>query len=220
MLAQAGLGCALLLAVATGFADEPGQLQVGRLIYGDNQSSVCFAEAFLADAAESTSLRPAPTLTPVASDSDDLYAHPLIVMSGQEAFTLDEAERTNLRRYLDAGGFLLASAGCSSPAWNDSFSVALEGIFPGALDELITLPADHPAYHLVYDVSHSGYRRGGARLPELRALRRGGRIVLIWSPDGLNDSAAASDECCCCGGNEVGAARQLNVNLLVLALTQ
>ncbi|MEK6238367.1 MAG: hypothetical protein N2C14_26925 [Planctomycetales bacterium] len=43
--------------------------------------------------------------------------------------------------------------------------------------------------------------------------------MLIFSPDGLNDTGKVGGNCCCCGGNEILNARQINVNLLAYALT-
>jgi hypothetical protein len=54
----------------------------------------------------------------------------------------------------------------------------------------------------------------------LKALEIDGRVVLIHSPDGLNDTDAEDIDpsCCCCGGNEVHEARRINANLLGYAL--
>jgi hypothetical protein len=71
----------------------------------------------------------------------------------------------------------------------------------------------------VYDIASSRYKSGENKLPDLYGLELDGRIVLIWSPDGLNDTANAGPNCCCCGGNEVKAAKMINVNLLSYALT-
>jgi hypothetical protein len=38
-------------------------------------------------------------------------------MTGEGAFSLTDDERKNLKAYLEKGGFLLASAGCSSKDW-------------------------------------------------------------------------------------------------------
>jgi hypothetical protein len=71
----------------------------------------------------------------------------------------------------------------------------------------------------VYDITQSNYKSGGPRLPDLEALEIDGRVVMILSPDGLNDTGNAGPGCCCCGGNEVKSALKLNVNILAYALT-
>src|SRR5690606_29176048 len=106
---------------------------------------------------------------------------------------------------------------CSSSKWNDSFAKEMQTIFPDL--SLKTLDGDHPVFHTVYDITSSRYKSGETRLPRLDGLEIDGRIVLIWSPDGLNDTANAGGDCCCCGGNEVKSAKLINVNLLAYALT-
>ncbi len=149
--------------------------------------------------------------------SPDLFDHPFSVMSGDGRFRLSDDEVENLRLYLTSGGFLVGSASCSSTAWNASFGEAVQQVFPDA--ELKVLESDHPVFHTVYDVVSSKYKKGSDRLPELRTISLDGRVVLLWSPDGLNDTEFAGDDCCCCGGNEIKSARKLNVNILAYALT-
>jgi hypothetical protein len=49
-------------------------------------------------------------------------------------------------------------------------------------------------------------------------IRIGGRLGVVYSQDGLNDTGH-TEGCCCCGGNELTNAVQINVNLLAYALT-
>ncbi|MEM1107553.1 MAG: DUF4159 domain-containing protein [Planctomycetota bacterium] len=198
-------------------ADDAGLVRAAKLVYANNKSSVCFSENFLKLIAEETHIRTHPELASVKSESGELFEYPFAVMTGEGAFTLTDSQIDNLRTYMTYGGFVIASAGCSSKDWNRSYGKAISQIFPDA--ELVTLDADHPIFHTVYDITSSKYKSGGARLPELRALELDGRVVMIWSPDGLNDTANAPAECCCCGGNEIKSSRQLNVNILAYALT-
>jgi len=43
--------------------------------------------------------------------------------------------------------------------------------------------------------------------------------VLIYSPDGLNDTGTMHG-CCCCGGNEIKNSQKVNANILAYALLQ
>lgn len=194
-----------------------GLIRAAKLVYANNKSSVCFSDNFLKVIADETNVKTHPELIPVKSDSGELFDYPFAVMTGEGAFTLTDIQLDNLRTYLTYGGFVIASAGCSSKDWNRSYGQAVAQLFPEA--ELITLDAEHPIFHTVYDITSSKYKSGGAKLPELRALELDGKVVMIWSPDGLNDTANAAAECCCCGGNEIKSARQLNVNILAYALT-
>ncbi|MBM6693153.1 hypothetical protein H6A71_08895, partial [Bifidobacterium pullorum subsp. saeculare] len=51
----------------------------------------------------------------------------------------------------------------------------------------------------------------------LEGVTVNGRLGVIYSQDGLNDTSHAAG-CCCCGGNEITNAIQVNVNILAYAL--
>ena len=201
--------------------NEPKEAAIycANLIYGpsNGKTSVCFSDAFLKEAGERTHMNTHPGFDQVRLDSAELFDHPFAVMSGEGAFTLTDEQIANLQDYLYTGGFLVASAGCSSNPWSRSFKKLIADAFPDLA--LKPLGPDHPIYHSVYDITQSNYKSGGPKLPHLDALEIDGRIVLIFSPDGLNDTADAGPNCCCCGGNEVKSARKLNVNILAYALT-
>lgn len=193
------------------------EVQCATLIYGGTQKSKCFANQFLADLSKNTHVRTQLQFVPVRMGAKELFRYPFSVLSGEDAFQLTAAERENLRQYLENGGFLLASAGCSSEPWAKSFRAEMKHLFPGR--EAVKLSPDHPMFHTVYDVKESHYKVGKDRFPDLFGVEIDGRIALIFSPDGLNDTGNAGKDCCCCGGNEVKAARQINVNVLAYALT-
>ncbi len=116
-----------------------------------------------------------------------------------------------MQNYLSFGGFVVASSGCSCPRWSESFRREINELFPEI--GLSEIPASHPIFSTVYAIE---------KLPSrvsLQGLEIDGRVVLVFSPDGLNDTKEAKGRCCCCGGSEIRNARQINVNLLVYALT-
>ena len=199
-------------------ADEAaGQVRCANLVYGRGKSSVCFSDAFLDQLARDTNVRAHERLFRVKLESPKLYQHPFAVMTGEGRFELTSAQRDAMRDYLRLGGFIVASAGCSSRPWNRSFQREMHKLFPDT--SLTKLDADHPIFHTVYDVTEVKSKSGKRQLPDLRALTLDGRVVLVWSPDGLNDTENAAPECCCCGGTELKSARRLNVNILAYALT-
>jgi len=198
-------------------APDEDAVRCANLIYSENKTSVCFSDAFLQQAERDTNLVTEKKFTPTRLDSDKLFDFPFAVMTGEGSFELTPEQRINLRSYLTAGGFMIASAGCSSMSWADAFRREVKRVFPDRPP--VKLDAEHPIFSTVYDVTSSRFRTGGARLPHLEALEVDGRVVLVFSPDGLNDSASEGGDCCCCGGNEVKSAKKLNVNILSYALT-
>ncbi len=196
---------------------DQAEVTCANLVYAVEKSSVCFSDRFLAQAREDTHIVTHPAFEQVELASQQMFDYPFAVMTGEGAFELTDDQRQNLRDYLTGGGFLVASAGCSSEFWMESFRGELQEVFPDT--QTVMLEADHPVFHSVYDITSSRFKTGGPRLPHLEGLTIDGRVVLILSPDGLNDTDNAGDDCCCCGGNEARSARNLNVNILAYALT-
>lgn len=194
-------------------ASDLSQLQCGNLIYGGNQSSVCFADNFLAEVGKRTSLRVNPKFCAVRLDADAVFDYPFCVMSGNESFSFAEKERKQLRKYLNQGGFLLVSPGCSDETWDKSFRKELKICFPEYA--LKPIPMSHPIFSLVNQIPRLTDKNGKAAV--LEGLEINGRLVLVYSKEGLNDVAHAKG-CCCCGGNELRDPANVNVNVFTYAV--
>jgi hypothetical protein len=197
-----------------GDTEEGSQVQCANLVYAVSKSSICFSDRFLRRLHMETNIRTQPAFVRAYLDSDTLYRYPFAIMTGEGGFTLTPKERLNLRYYVTSGGFLLASAGCSDPGWTRSFRREIAQIFPKG--KLQPIPLTHALYHTVYAINaiRTRHDRRGA---QLEGLFHNGKIVVLFSPDGLNDTAHARN-CCCCGGDELDQAEHLNVNILAYAL--
>src|SRR5207249_1309612 len=121
---------------------KPGAVRCANLIYGDNKTSVCFSSEFMSQIMRDSHVQTNPRLTAVKLESPDIYQFPFAVMTGEGAFTLSQAQRENLRNYLSNGGFLVASAGCSSGPWSSSFLSEIAVVFPEL--KLTRLDHSHP----------------------------------------------------------------------------
>lgn len=214
-----GAGLLMLSAPAVHGQGENEQeaepVQVGLLVYDGNKSGVCFSSGFLDTVRRETDIKVASKMKPVRLDSDELFAYPFVVLSGEKAFTLSDTEKANFKRYLEKGGFVVASAGCSNRPWQQSFTKLFEQVMPDRSLDAIDLK--HPVFHSLFDIDRIDTRKGADKA--MYELRIEGRLAMIYSPLGLNDTANAGKGCCCCGGNEVRNAREINANLLVYALT-
>lgn len=199
-------------------ADElDSEIVVARLTYDQGKTAVCFADQFLTTYARVTKQNVRRSYAEVALDSDALFEYPFVVFSGQEGFELSDEEKDNLKHYIQRGGFVLASAGCSNNAWGSSFENIITELF--GEDALTPLDTDHPLFHTVYEIDHVDVRRAGGRTP-IQAMMKDGRVRMLYSPLGLNDTGNAGGDCCCCGGSEIKNARLINVNALGYALTR
>lgn len=200
-------------------ADAEEKLKCANLIYAVSKSSVCFSDHFLATVSRETNCQPERKFTPVKLAEDDAFRFPFAIMTGEGGFSLTGRERHVLKSYLTRGGFLLASAGCSSVEWDRSFRQEIRRIFPE--NKLVKIGMDHPIFHSVFDIRAIRLKKGGTT--QLEGLVIEDKIVLIYSPEGLNDTANAGRnggrQCCCCGGNEIKNSHEINVNIFTYALT-
>jgi hypothetical protein len=194
--------------------EDASIVQVANLIYARVKSSKCFSDHFLVKADEDSAISTSRRFHAVKLESAAVFQYPFVIMTGEGSFDLTETERENLKKYCESGGFLLASAGCSSEEWDKSFRAELKKIWPEA--ELEPLSMGHPVFHTVYDVKKITAKQGEPR--PLEGINCNGRLVLLYSQDGLNNTANTHG-CCCCGGNEIANSEQINVNILAYALT-
>lgn len=193
---------------------QEGLVSVAMLSYAGGATSRCFATGFLQATAQRTAINVDQSFTPVDLDSGDLFLHPFAIMTGEGAFELSDREVERLRDYLSRGGLLLASAGCSNADWIVAFRRAMERVFPGRA--IAELPADHEVFGTLFDLSDLRTKKRQPAL--LYGLELDGRLAVVFSPQGLNDTDDAGNGCCCCGGDEVREAKLVNANVLAYAL--
>src|SRR3954447_8349314 len=108
--------------------ESQGIVQVANLIYAGTKSSKCFSDHFLIQAEKDSKISTSRRFHAVKLASEELFEFPLVIMTGEGAFELPETERQNLRKFVEGGGLLIASAGCSSPEWDRSFRAEMSKI--------------------------------------------------------------------------------------------
>lgn len=200
---------------------EKREIVVGMLTYGSGHGPKCFAAGFLDDVARKTELNVKREFKEVALGSDELFSYPFVVMSGEGDFKLTDKEVENLRAYLKKGGFVLASGGCSSGEWGSAFEAAMKRVMPKDYAKKIKeLPLDHAVFHTLYDIDSLQTRQATDEKISIYGLETEGRLSLIYSPFGLNDTVNAGGNCCCCGGNEIQNARYINADILAYVLSR
>ena len=206
----------ILLAAALWLSPalRAAEVQCAILIYGGTQTSRCFSDEFLNAVQRQTTITTERRFKTVKLATEELFAYPFSVMTGEADFHLAAKEKDNLKRYLENGGFLLASAGCSSKNFDSAFRREMKAVFPDK--EWKPLPKESPIYRTVYKIDRLDLKHP-AEEPKLLAIENGGKIVAIYSPHGLNNTANSSG-CCCCGGNEIKNSLEMNVNILAYAL--
>jgi hypothetical protein len=192
---------------------SPTLLLPSRLI-NSFKTSKCFSDEFLTTVQQKTSIATERRFKAVKLADDELFKIPFVIMTGEEDFNLPTKERDNLKKYLQNGGFLLASASCSNEAWSKAFEREIKSIFGN--DCLKDIPLDHEIFRTIFTVKDLKLSHSGPQTL-LKGLTHNGKIVVVYSAEGLNDSSHA-EGCCCCGGNEIQNSMEINANILAYAL--
>jgi len=125
---------------------------------------------------------------PVNLDDDiDAFYWPFLISGLVGAWDLTDAQALKLREYLLRGGFLLCDSFYGTEEWN-GFMAGMGRVFPDR--PIVELPANHPIFHIVYDIAERpqiptwqhlprGYRNDGA-MPHWRAvLDDDGRVMVL-----------------------------------------
>jgi Domain of unknown function (DUF4159) len=130
----------------------------------------------------------------VEAGSPELFAYPMVHMTGHGnvVFSLSEAE--NLRTYLMGGGFLHID---DNYGMDQFIRTELKKIFPN--NDLVELPFNHPIFHQKYDFNglpkiheHDGKR------PQAFGIIVEGRLVCLYTfetdlSDGWEDKEVHND---------------------------
>ncbi len=191
-------------------------VQVTHLTYStEHKKGVCFSSGYLDLLARETDIQIDRTPIEIKLESNNIYDYPFAVMTGEGDFILTDSEVIQLRSYLSKGGFLLASSGCSNAAWDTAFRREFKRVME--TETLEELPLSHEIFHTVFQITRFQTKEPGSSV-KLFGLEIDGRLVMIYSPEGLNDTGNAGGGCCCCGGNEIRNAKYINANVLAYAL--
>jgi len=82
---------------------------------------------------------------------EEMLQSPVLWISGKDGIQLDRAKEALLKKYLEAGGFIFAEAGCGGTEFDDDFRAMLGRILPES--EFRLLPPDHPVWFAEEPVS-------------------------------------------------------------------
>ncbi len=215
-----GLCLAALLSAVPSEARlaDLGRLRIARLHYEGGGDWYCDPSSlpnWLEQFQRRTGIPTAQTEAVVTLDSEDLYEYPFLYASGHGRIALAEVELAELRRYLEAGGFLYVD---DNYGLDPSFRAMVAKLYPD--NPLEPVPSTHPIYHCFYDLAglpkihrHDGEPAQGF------GVSREGRLLIYYSyssdiGDGLEDPDVHGDP----PATREAAAR-MATNILMYALT-
>jgi len=162
---------------------------------------------------------------------ESLFDHHLVYMHGRTSFTFSEAERKQLRTFVERGGLLLADSVCSSPEFTAAFRREMQGVFPET-----PLKAINPQ-HDMFSEKHGGFDLSTVTLrdpqrmgaggpvqaqhlkvpPELEGIVVGGRFGVIFSRYDLSCALERQNSLECVGYSRDDAAR-IGINVVLFSL--
>ena len=107
-----------------------------------------------------------------------LRDYPYLYLTGHGDVRFSPAEREALRNYLLAGGFLHAD---DNYGLDESFREEIAEIFPDT--ELTEIPADHPVFHVFFDLPEGlpKIHEHDNKKPQAFALFHDNRIIAIYT---------------------------------------
>ena len=170
-------------------------------MYAGTKSSRCFSDHFLIKAEKETSISTSRRFHAVKLSSDNIYEFPLVIMTGEGDFQLSAAERETLPATPSGGGF----AGLGRLFVDRMGPRVSAARWPRSFPTTRSIDRHEPSRCFIRStISRSCHHARRSPRP-LVGVSIGGRLGVIYSQDGLNDTPNTTG-CCCCGGNELGNA--------------
>ncbi|MBX7164853.1 MAG: DUF4159 domain-containing protein [Pirellulales bacterium] len=160
-----------------------------------------------------------------------IYDFHLLFMHGRNSFRFSEAERQQLRAFVERGGTLLADSVCGSEEFTRAFRREMEATFPET--PLERVPAGNPLLTNElggFDLKQvqrrepqagDGALRGVTRSvePDLEGIRQGERYAVIFSRFDLSCALEKHNSVECAGYTPEDAAR-IGINVVLYSLQQ
>ncbi len=116
----------------------------------------------------------------VAASSPEIFNYPYLHVTGHGRWTVNSTEAKNLRKYLEAGGFLHID---DNYGLDPYVRPVLKDIFPEL--QLVELPFTHPIYHQKFDFPNGlpKVHEHDEKPPKGYGLIYKGRLVCLYSYD-------------------------------------
>jgi hypothetical protein len=169
----------------------------------------------------------------VSLTDDALFDYHLVFMHGRNTFHLTDAERKQLRTFVERGGLVFANSICASEPFTRSFRREMAAVFPD--HPLEPIPKDDPLWTWRYggfdlpEVTRRDPQRSARNEPLKAALRKGppdlegvkldDRYGVIYSRYDLSCALEKHDSVQCRGYLREDAAR-ISMNVVFYSLQQ
>lgn len=152
----------------------------------------------------------------VSIGSSDLHSYPFLFLTGHGNIAINSSEASNLRSYLDNGGFLFID---DDYGIDEHARKMIKQVFPD--EDFIEIPFAHPIYSNVYKFENGlpKIHEHDNQSPRGYGLFRNGRLVVFYAYESNLGDGWADPEI----HNNPASVRQqalrMGTNILVYALT-
>jgi hypothetical protein len=164
---------------------------------------------------------------------ETLFDYHLVFMQGRNSFHFTDAEREQLKKYVERGGMVFADSICASRAFTDSFRQEMAAMFPK--NKLERIPADDPllspkfgGFDLKIVTRRDPQNRGSKAplsatlkkvAPDLEGIKFDDRWGVIFSPYDVSCALEKLDSLECRGYIREDAAK-IGLNVILYSLQQ
>ena len=212
------LGFAASLPAPTA-AQQSGEITLARIKYrggGDWYNDPSSLKNLAEFSQQQVPIAINPEYDDVSLGSPDLFDYPFAFLTGHGTISMNQAEASNIRTYLNNGGFLYID---DDYGLDNHFRKIIKQIFPD--EELVEIPFDHPIYHQVFDFPQGlpKVHEHDGKAPRGFGLFRDGRLVLFYTYESNLADGWANPEVHNNPETIRQKALQMGTNILVYALT-
>ncbi len=191
---------------------DPGDVRVGQIMHaGDWDPSPSGLQHFLRQVSHDTSAGVNYRREAIDLENADLYKYPFLYLTGLLDFKLSDKAASNLKQYLDHGGFLLVSNSCNRKDFDRAVRREIGKLYSNQKLKLL------PATHAVYSTHHNLASRA-ASTARLEGLASDKTTNIIYSPGSIG-SAWDGESPPFVKLPDPAVARAVGVNALVYAMT-
>ncbi len=171
----------VLFFILATYSYGQSELTIARLKYrggGDWYNDPSALPNLLTFIRNETKIKTADDEKKISIMSEELYAYPLLFMTGHGKVVFSEDEAKRLRNYLEKGGFLYAD---DDYGMDKYFRAEMKKVFPNK--ELVEIPFSHPIFY-----SHYKFPNGLPKIhehdggpPQAFGIFYEGRLIVFYS---------------------------------------
>lgn len=207
-----------VISYVTSFCYEP-LFQIARLKYsggGDWYNDPGAEVNLLKYITQTTGIKTKPEYIFVELSSEKIFNYPFLFLTGHGNISLNEREITNLKKYLENGGFLFVD---DDYGLDESFRKEIKKVFPN--NKLQEIPYAHPIFHCFFnfDSGIPKIHEHDNKPPQSYGIFLNGRLALFYGyesniSDGWVDQEVYNDP-----PEKREAAFKMGTNIIIYSLS-